>query len=447
MSIKTEQNTKGLLQLSSQPYKGARDFYPEDMRIRDYIFDTWRMVCKRYGFEEYDFPILEPYEIFAAKTGEEIVNEQMFNFTDRGGRRLAIRPELTPGTVRMIAQRFNKLQKPIKWFMIGDNWRAEKPQKGRGREFYQLEANIFGVNDVIADFEIFKLMIDILKAFGGDENKFVLYYNDRRIVSALLRDSLKLNPTQQIATRRLMDKSAKIARDKFLKDLKEIGLDSKQSSTIVGFLKASFDSLAKIIPAEIIKNNLGYKSLLKLRDLLVVNGLDKYCEYNPGIIRGFDYSDGVVYEVFDKNPENSRSIFGGERFDKLINIFGDFNLPATGFAMGDYTLLEFIKGWNLLPEFRNETKVMVTVFSPELAKRSQEITDKLRKDKINTLLYLEPDKLDKQLKYADRKGIPYAIIIGPDEIKKGTVILKDMKKKEQREVTVEEAIKLIATSL
>lgn len=429
--------------MSTQPYKGARDFYPEDMRIQNYIYDTWREVCKRYGFEEYGFPILEPFEIFAAKTGEEIVKEQMFNLTDGAGRRLAMRPELTPGTVRVIAQKFNELSKPIKWFMIGNNWRYEKPQKGRGREFDQLEVNVFGIDDVIADYEIFSIIIDIMKDFGAGEGQFKLFYSDRKLILALLKEYLKLDDKTQTATRRIMDKRPKLKREEFLKSLSKLDLSSSQSETIEKFLDIKFNDLAKIIPIEILKNNKGYENLKKLSLLLKKYKLDKYCEFSPSIIRGFDYSDGIVYEVFDMNPENTRSMFGGERFDKLINIFGDYELPATGFAMGDYTLVEFLKGWNLLPPLPTETDVMVTIFNEETRDKSFEIVQKLRKEEINTFAYLEPAKLDKQFKYADRQGIRYVIVAGPDEIKKGTVQIKDLARKQQEELTIKKAIEKI----
>jgi histidyl-tRNA synthetase len=222
--------------LSAQPYKGARDFYPEDMRIQNYIFDTWKKVCCRYGFEQYDFPILEPLEVFSSKTGEEIVNEQLFSFEDKGGRKLAIRPEITPSTVRMIAQKYKEIPQPIKWFMVGSNWRFEKPQLGRGREFYQLEANIFGVSGVEADFEIFSLIIAIMKEFGAKENMFGIRISDRRIVGALLRDDLDLKETTQEKVRRLMDKRNKLNGEDFSLSLKDLGLNSKQIQKIEDFL-------------------------------------------------------------------------------------------------------------------------------------------------------------------------------------------------------------------
>jgi len=398
------------------------------------------MVCKRYGFEEYSFPVLESFEVFASKTGEEIVNEQLFSFEDKAGRKLAICPELTPSTVRMLAQRYKELPQPIKWFMIGQNWRFEKPQRGRGREFYQLELNIFGIEDVIAEYEIFSAAIDIMKKLGATKDQFKMYYNDRKLISALLNEFLKLNQEKQIKTRRIMDKKSKLSKEEFRKELSQIDLEGKQIEIIEDFMQSSFEKMENIIPLEILEKNKGYKDLKRLRKYLNENNVDTYCEFEPSIIRGFDYSDGLVYEMFDLNPKNNRSMFGGERFDKLIEIFGNFDLPATGFAMGDVTLEEFLKGWNLLPDFSSEIKVFVSIFDESTKDRSFKVTAKLREAGINTYSALEIEKLDKQLKYADRKGIPYVVIIGPDEIKKGRVILKDMKAKSQEELPIEKVI-------
>lgn len=437
----TQEENKAAPKLSTQPYKGARDFYPEDMRIRSYIFDVWRKVCKRYGFEEYDFPILEPFEIYAAKTGEEIVNEQMFTLEDKGGRKLAIRPELTPGTVRMLAASYNKIVKPIKWFMIGNNWRFEKPQKGRGREFNQLEVNIFGIESPEADFEMFQTAIDIMKEFGADEKQFRLSYSDRRLISALLKDKLKLDSKTAEAVRRNMDKRKKISKEEFFSNLSKLGVNEENALLIEKFMTSPFDKLASIVPEKILQENKGYITIIRIRELLEENKLDKFCSFDPSIIRGFDYSDGLVYEVFDLNPENRRSMFGGERFDKLIDIFGEYDLPATGYAMGDVTLLEFLTGWNLLPDLNAETQVLVTVFDEERKGDSFKLAQQLRSKGVSTYCYLEPVKLDKQLKYADRKGIPFVVVLGPDELEKGVVQLKDMKAKKQEELTLEAAIK------
>lgn len=435
------------IKLSTQPYKGARDFYPEDMRVRNYIFDTWRNTCKLFGFEEYDFPILEPFEIFASKTGEEIVNEQLFSFEDKAKRKLAIRPEITPGTVRMIAKKYGELPKPLKWYMIGNNWRFEKPQLGRGREFYQLEVNTFGVEDITADYEIFTIIIKIMNNFGGTDDMFTIKLSDRRLISCLLADTLNINPDIQAQVRKMMDKRMKISDETFSATLTDLGLNNNQINKIDNFMHATIESLHQIIPQQTLNNNLGYTSIIRLLDLLKENNIQKYCMFDPSIIRGFDYSDGLVYEVFDKNPNNRRSMFGGERFDRLINIFGEFALPATGFAMGDITLLEFLKGWNLLPTFYNETKYLVTLWPNEDSKYLKITLDTartLRERGQNVQTWLEPNtKLDKQLKYADQKQIPFVIIIGEDELTKGVITIKDMVNKTQKTITTAELLEKI----
>jgi len=418
------------MRLSTQPYKGARDFYPQDMRAENYIFDTWRRVCKSFGFEEYNFPILEPFEIFASKTGEEIVNEQLYSFEDKGGRKLAIRPELTPGTVRMLAQKYKELVQPVKWFMIGNNWRFEKPQTGRGREFYQLEANIFGVDGVEADFEILKLIVAIMQAFGASKDMYQIKVSDRRLVNCLLTEVLQLDADLQPKVRRLMDKREKLSAEDFTKSLADLGLSEAQMQQIGAFLSSDLQSLT--IP----KENAGYVTVNKLFDYIRATNLQASVVFDPTIIRGFDYSDGLVYEVFDANPQNRRSIFGGERFDRLIEIFGDYNLPSTGFAMGDYTLLEFLKGWKLLPGFSSESDYLVTVWPSDESKyleKSLEVADKLRAQGKNVVCWLDTNtKLEKQLKYADKKGIPQAVLIGEEELKNNSVSIKDLKSGSQK---------------
>ncbi len=433
----TETNKKQN-RLSTQPYKGARDFFPEEMRIRNYIFNTWKKVCKSYGFEEYDFPIIEPFEVFSSKTGEEIVNEQLYSFEDKGGRKLAIRPEITPSTVRMIAQKYKELPQPIKWFMIGNNWRFEKPQLGRGREFYQLECNIFGEKSVSADFEIFSIIIDIMKAFGANESMFTLLVSDRRLITALLKDTLQFSAELQVKTRRIMDKRNKLSREDFIKMLTEIGLSGEQAQKVEEFMQSNLDALKSIIPLETLTNNEGYKAVTTLFDWLKTQGLEKFCKFDPSIIRGFDYSDGLVYEVFDKNPANARSIFGGERFDKLIEIYGDYDLPATGFAMGDYTLAEFLKNWNLLPTLSAELDYFITVM-PNSMQKAQQVAQSLRQKGKNCLLWLDPAaKLEKQLKYADKKGAKYTLILGEQELSDSAIVIKDMSSQKQETKPLEE---------
>lgn len=430
------------MKISTQPYKGARDFYPEDMRVRNYIFSVWKEACKRYAFEEYDFPIVESFEVFAAKSGEEIVNTQLFSFEDKGGRKLALRPELTPSTVRMIAEKYGQLIKPLKWFMIGNNWRFEKPQKGRGREFYQLEANIFGAAGIEADLEILLLIVNIMKAFGANENQFRVYLSDRRLITALLNDTMALSQEQQIAVRRLMDRRKKMAKEEFFGELGLLKLNDEQCEKVEEFMNADLTNLGNVLSQQAVENNLGYKNMLLLFKMMEDNGIAKYCEFNPSIIRGFDYSDGLVYEVFDSNPENRRSMFGGERFDKLVSVYGDMDLAATGFAMGDITLLEFLKGWNLLPELPIEIDAAVVVFNNDL-ETTVKVSEKLRNLGLRIDSSLLIEKMDKQMKYFDRKGIQWVVIPGEEEMKEGKVTLKNLKERTQEQVKIEEvAIKI-----
>ncbi len=425
--------------LSPQSYKGARDFYPEDMVLRNFIFNTWKRVLEKFGFEEYDFPILEPLEIFSAKSGEEIIRDQLFSFEDKAGRKLAVRPELTPGTVRLIVQKFKEIPQPIKWFMVGNNWRYEKPQQGRGREFNQLEVNIFGVDSNYADLEIFSIIISLMKAFGADENMFEISVSDRRIVNALLADTLQLNQTDQISVRRIMDKRSKLSKEAFFEELEKLGVTKENSEKIDLFLNSSLKSLPGIIPEEILNENAGYKNVVDLFEKLKKAELDRFCNFDPSIIRGFDYSDGLVYEVYDKNTENKRSMFGGERFDKLAQIFGDYSLPATGFAMGDYTLVEFLKNWKLIPEFSPQIDYLVTVWPSLKEEDSQKFftasfkaSEKLREKGFVTMLWNDPKtKIDKQLKYADKKGIPYVIILGESELENKKIAVKNLKNETQ----------------
>jgi histidyl-tRNA synthetase len=324
--------------------------------------------------------------------------------------------------------------------MIGDNWRYERPQKGRGREFYQLEVNTFGEPSVIADFEIFSLAIDIMKAFGATEKMFEMRFSDRRLITALLNDSLKIETDKQGQVRRIMDKRAKLNKDDFFEMLTNLELSMEQCETIEQFMTADFDNLENILGRETLKNNEGYENLVELTSLLTSAGLIKFCRFDPSIIRGFDYSDGLVYEVFDKNPENSRSIYGGERFDKLIQIFGLNQLPATGFAMGDYTLREFLEGWKLLPKLEESMEYFVTVWpgkGHEYFAKSLEIANKLREDGKKVLLWTNKDtKLEKQLKYADKKGALFAVIIGEEEIKNGEVTIKELSSGNQKKLKI-----------
>ena len=400
--------------LSTQPYKGSRDFYPADFRIREYIFGIWRDVCKSYGYEEYDGPFLESFDLYAAKSGQELVNEQLYSFTDKGGRKVAIRPEMTPTLARMVAAKYKELERPIKWFCIPNFWRYEKPQRGRGREFFQLNVDILGVEGPEADFEVLSIAIDIMKKTGAKEGMFELRINDRRLMNQLYSD-LGLNDSQISTLNKNLDK--KLELPEFLKNPQEI-----------------LNKLDK-------QGNAGAKSINFVLEAAKKAGIAVFIKFDPTIVRGLDYYTGMVFEQYDLTPGNTRSMFGGGRYDDLLNIFIDEKIPATGLAIGDVTFLNFLESWKLLPDLSATTDYLVTVWPSEDKKfmeASQKTVEKLRADGKSAEIWLDSStKLEKQLKYADRKGIQNAVIIGENELSQGKVTIKNLKTQKQETTTLD----------
>ena len=422
--------------LNTQPYKGARDFYPEDMKIRNFIFENWKKVCKSYGYEEYDGPFLESFDLYAAKSGEELVNEQLYSFVDRGKRKVAIRPEMTPTLARMIAKKINEIVKPVRWFSIANFWRYEKPQRGRGREFFQLNADIFGFEGIEADFEIISLMADLMKAFNAREGMFEIRINNRKLMDDFYK-TLDLNESQKKIVNKAVDKRQKISKQKFEEWLKdEAKLDKKQLEKLVNFIEDPYPTLE-----ELLKENstgaLEIKNILKLIENYQLNNLVKF---SPSVIRGLDYYTGMVFEIFDLNPKNIRAIAGGGRYDDLVSLFCKEKLTGTGFAMGDITLQDFLQTWNLLPKFENDCEYLVTLWpsqDPKFLEKTLEISSILRDKGKNVSTWVEKNtKIDKQLKYADKKGFKYVVIFGENEMKKNTVTIKNMLTKTQFEVEI-----------
>lgn len=428
--------------LDTQPYKGTRDFYPKNMRLRDYIFNTFRKIAYKYGFEEYDAPLLESFDIYAAKTGEEIVNTQLYSFKDRGDRKIALRPEKTPSVARMVAAKSSELTKPIKWFNIGRCWRYESPQKGRKREFFQLDCDIFGIDSTIADVEVFSIPVEVMLELGASDEMFEIRISNRRLAEYYLNEVVNLQGgiskagTQMYKVGKAVDSKPKISNEEFVSLLEKENLNPTQIDDLVKFLEADLSFLEKY--QEVCY---GAKEILTFFELMEQRNLAKYFKFSPEILRGLDYYSGNVIEQFDLNPKNNRSIFGGGRYDNLVDIFSDETIPGVGFAMGDVTLMEFLKGWDLLPDISTQTKVLVTIFDNSLVKNSFNISKKLREEAINTELFLESKKLPKQLKYADNKDIPFVIIQGPDEVKENKVMLKDMRRGKQEMLTLNKAIK------
>jgi len=422
--------------LSTKPYKGSRDFYPEEMRQRQWMFGILRKTAESFGFEPYDAPVIEPIDIYLAKTSEEIVNTQIYSFLDRGDRKVAIRPEMTPTVSRMVAAKIRELPKAIKWYSIPNLWRYEKPGKGRLREHWQLNCDIFAAQDeFLADLEILQMSVSLLKNFNASEKMFKVQINHRGILNHVFGEILNIPAKNQAAVARIMDKKAKITSEAFKSSLLELGLIESQINDIYNFLDGGFSYLENHDTAS---KNEGFLYLKKIIMALNAIGLSNFVEYDPGIVRGFNYYTGMVFEVFDLHPENNRSLFGGGRYDNLVGSFVKESANAVGFGMGDVTLKEFLASHNLLEQTKSKTQIFIVSFDNENTKiKNFILVQKLRQQGFNVELSLSTQKLGKQLQDAEKKGALVAIIQGEDEINNNTFLVKNIQDRSQEEISQE----------
>ena len=413
------------------PVKGTRDFYPEDQAFQNWLYSKFKEVAELFGFQEYEGPILESLDLYAAKSGEELVKKQAFTLKDQSENVLALRPEMTPTLARMVAQKAGELTFPIKWFTYGRRFRYEKPQKGRNREFFQWDVDILGPENLEADAEAISVAATLLQKLNLTPQEVRIKINDRQLLQERFT-SLEIPEEKIVAAFRLADKKDKVSRQDFSEMGKEIGLSEDQAKSILQILEE--------------KNSfLNSPWLVKIFELLKRYGVAEYAEYDPSIVRGLEYYTRTVFECWDAKKE-FRAIGGGGRYDNLVeSVGGKQKIPGVGFAMGDMVIAEVLKATGKYPTLKvNPTKVLVTVFSPELYDKSLQIANKLRENNVKTEVYLDPSaKIDKQLKYADRKGVPYIIIIGPVEAEENKVVLKNMITREQKTLLPEEIINYI----
>lgn len=398
--------------LSTEPYKGVRDFYPKDMFVERYIFDTMSRVAESFGYSEYSASILEPTELYKSKTSDEIVNEQTYTFTDRGDREVTLRPEMTPTLARMIAGRRHDLSFPLRWYSIPNVFRYERPQRGRVREHWQLNADLFGVSGEEAEVEIVSLASALMHAFGAEENDFEIRINDRSILSSIF-EKLSIPDELQAQTMRLLDKRAKL--DDFDSQLETIlGEQSKE------FIKA-LESTSSSSHLESVFS--------QLKNLGITNVV-----IDTSVVRGFDYYTGIVFEVFDTSSENNRSLFGGGRYDNLLELFGGKPIPAVGFGMGDVTIRDFLETHNLLPEYTSRTELYLCTLVPEAKGYAQTLAQELRDQDVNVEVSLSDKKVGDQIKLADKKQIPFVICIGENEMISESFSIKHLESGEEKTV-------------
>ena len=413
----------------------------QEMKLRNWFFGVIREVLERSAFDEYNGPMLESLDLYAAKSGEEIANEQTYNFTDRGERRLAIRPEMTPTVARMVAAKIGELNFPLKWFSIPNMYRYERPQRGRLREFWQINVDIFGCDTYEADLECISSAINILCAYGADASMFTVHINNRRFFNDVISAIAGTDSEGSRRVSKVIDRKNKIPRDAYEKELRELGLSDGQIATIDSLYTMPVEDAIALCP-----DSVGSEELRLLFDALKKSGLDQYCVFDFGIIRGLDYYTGTVFEVFDNAPENNRAMFGGGRYDNLVGLFvKNAKVSGVGYGMGDVTLENFLVTHKLVPELLGaKTKVLVTRFDDVPYEKYMEIVDALRNAGIVSAIYLGSKKFGKQLDFAVKDGYTHVVIMGGSEAEKGVVRVKNLATREEQELSLADAITLLS---
>lgn len=429
------------MSLSTQPYKGTRDFYPEDKRVQKYMFNKWREVCELYGYEEYDAPVLEPTDLYLAKGNEEIIEEQTYTFIDRGDRSVTLRTEMTPSVSRMVAARRQELPYPLRWYSVPNLWRYERPQKGRLREFWQLNVDIFGVAGAEGDQEIIQVADAIMLKFGAKRDMYTIRLNSRALMDLITHDYLQLDSVQAATVVRLIDRMHKLEGIEFRGLLEGIFSPSQREAGLSAKLDAILTAKTlKDLPAEI-AGSIPALKLAALTELLHLQGISN-AKYDPTLMRGFDYYTDVVFEVFDNDPENNRSMFGGGRYDGLVAQFGVEPIPTAGFGMGDVTLMNFLESHKLLPELRSETDIYIIPVG-EVLQRAAPVLAELREDGVKVAVDLSGRKADKQIKTALKKNIPYVLFIGEEELESEQFKLKNLEANAEETHSLQRIISIV----
>jgi histidyl-tRNA synthetase len=411
--------------LSTQPYKGARDFYPEDKRLQKYIFGKLRHTVESFGYEEYDAPILEPTDLYLSKGNQEIIDEQTYTFKDRGDRSVTIRTEMTPTVSRMVAGRRQELAYPLRWYSIPNLWRYERPQRGRLREFWQLNVDIFGVDNPNAELEIIQIMDACLKAFHAKHDMYTIRINSREFINYVMHWYLEMDEVQIISIVRLIDRMHKMDRADFITHLDGLCTPSQRENGAVEKLLDVLDSKTIADLPQLIREHSSIAKMQQLMDSLHAINISN-AVFDITLMRGFDYYNDIVFEVFDTHPDNNRSMFGGGRYDGMVGLFGVEPIPTVGFGMGDATLQNFLELHDLLPVLHPEVDAYVVLVG-DVYDKAQRVLKELRDDGgMRLAVDISGRKMDKQFKTAEKKGIPYVIIIGEDEITDGQYTLRNL---------------------
>ncbi len=413
-----------------QTVKGVREFYPETMSLRNYLYEKVRSASRSFGYQEWDGPFIETIDLYAAKSGEELVKKQSFVFEDRGGDLVTLRPELTPSLARMIAAKQGQLTFPVRWWSFGPFWRYEQPQKGRTREFFQWNIDMVGADSPEADAEMIAIAATFLRSVGLDPTRVSIFVNDRSLMTSQF-DRLDVSVEKRVDASNLIDRRSKMKPDAWEAYGLEMGLSQRQ-----------IDGLKQVLE----DYNLWKQSdnLQRVFAALDALGVREYIKFDPAVMRGLLYYTSTVFEAFDLTGSVRRSILGGGRYDNLLEDVGGDSLPATGFAMGDVVIGIVLQEAGLVPDFEpSPAQVLVTVFDKNLWVQSLSLASELRQAGLNVMVYPEPVKLPKQFKFADKMKMRVAMVLGPDEVEKDLVVVKNLGTGDQLQVKREAVLESI----
>ena len=414
----------------TQGVRGTRDFYPEDMRIRNWLFDNFRAAARSHGFEEYDSPVLEHEELYTRKQGEEIT-QQLYNFEDKGGRRVALRPEMTPSLARMVMARAGAMPTPIKWFSIPQCWRYERTQRGRGREHYQWNVDIWGSDAVQADAELLSVLVSFFQRVGLNADDLAISISSRKVLEEVL-GSLGISGDAFAATCIIVDKMDKLPAEVIEQQLSEQGLDSSAISVIQSTLGLSdLDSLA----AALGEGSGAVAELATLFDLIDSYGIADWVTFDASVVRGLAYYTGPVFEAHDRGGK-LRAICGGGRYDRLLSSLGGNDMPATGFGFGDMVIMELLNENGLVPDLPSGNQDIVIAINEDLRSAAMSVATKLRASGRSVDLVLEDKRMKWAFRHAERTGAQRLVMVMPDEWAAGNVRIKELGSGEESDVAV-----------
>ncbi len=423
--------------LSTDSYKGVRDFYPEDMAIQNQIFGIWRSVCEKFGYQEYNASVLEPAELYRAKTGEEILEKQSYLFKDRGDREVMLRPEMTPTVARMVAGKRHELVYPLRWFSMPNFFRYEQPQRSRLREFWQLNVDIFGVDSLQAEVECIAMAYEITKGYGLKDTEFEIRIGNRKILNYITKDVCGLNEENSQKLLKLIDQKRKISADVFIATAEMVLGETPNGPKIQKFITLMNSNNFEEFTNHLNQTKEEHLGIKEIREVL--SGLEKLgitnAIFDQSITRGMDYYTGIIFEVFDKNPENRRSVFGGGRYDDLLSLFGKEKVTAFGFGAGDVVARDLMETYRVIKKTNNiyPSDIYICLFNKEVAGFAQDVGQKLRAQGKKVSLDYSFRKIGDQIKNADRMHIPNIIVIGDDEVKTGKFKIKNLKTGDEKD--------------